>query len=533
MLKHIREDLLKELKRPSSSVRYLNKFGAYKDEIEKEEFTREEMEKILDHYKEKVLKEQESDKRKKQKEEEYEIYKTQAIKHANYMKECNDYYNFLNYFHAFNPALYAKITQHLNRVAEDDLLKKHKVLHLKYNTLQLDDQRRMHDLKENIAREGMLPRSKPFNINVGPGDKEEKNMRYLLVTPSRKYKQHEPEEDEQIDRKSQYEWGKEYDIVKQDNKREVRVPRNLTKSKSSYPGELDPIVASKRGQSNTPTALFGGTRVAVQKPEKITNEKQYSEHALKPKELEKENSLVASRYNIQINRKCFADLREKGIANEKIINFFGQYLQERLIFNSRDPKMKYIKRNIFFFDTEFYHILTRGDYRNTEINYEGVTSFTDEWTGKKNTILDVFKYIVVTIKLSDTYFIIVTIEPGAKKMSMYDTGAKQDKTTQNLPIFKNLVKYIQQEFVNRAERKKLLNKWVFDYAPILSHKEEAESGLILCKLLYNLSNDEVDEIVYTFGQLTKFREKLADLFLKVGITSNIHGELGLFEGHPL
>lgn len=532
MFKHIREDVLKELKRPNSSVHYLNKIGAYKDEVEKEEFTREEMEKILEHYKQKVLKDQERDQRKKKKEEEYEIFKKQAVSYANYMKECNDFYNFLNYFYTFNPALYAKITDSLSRQAEDELLKKYKMLHMKYNFLQHDDQLYLHDIKESIRREGMLPRNKPFNINIESGAQNDNNLRFLLVTPSRKYKQFEPEADE-LEEKPEYEWGKEYDVVKKSNRREVRVPREFMKSKQSYPQGADPIVATnKKGAGKGPTVLFGGTPVKVQQPLKV-DEVKYSEHALKPKENQKDEALIASRYNIQITRKQLTDLREKGIADEKILNFFGQYLQEKIRFKYRDPKAHYVKHNLFFFDTEFYQILTQDNYHNTAVNYEGVASYTKEWFGRKNTILDVFKYIAVPIRLSDTYFVMVVIEPNEKRMSIYDTGARKEKITQTLPIYKTLVQYLQKEFAERAQRKKLFDKWIFDYAPILAHKEDKESGLILCKLLYNLSNDEVDEVIVTFGQLRVFREKMADFLLKIGITSNIHGELGPLSGFPL
>lgn len=562
---------------------FLENEGMFGGGKQKEAFQKEEVEGLLHKFR--MMEEaKRGEKVKKTKEQEDQLtFEQWAKRYQEYMNEANEFYNMLNYFYMFNPHLYEKVTEELTNQIEDQLLEKYQLKHVKYPQFRKDvkfspsqsmehkfpQSKGLSDTRKSLSGKISLD---PIGFNRFDGEVPNSRNKSGSARGSQ-ILQSKPSGGSKIDPPSNHVQSSQTVLAQRDSMMGAPGSKHSKDNsmRASNNNASNPLLmisdqgsSLKHGEDNKADAehemqgrlsdtfqeeLKKGRRkghiLAGMKPNEsieknsgnITNEgnnsKQHHKSLLSPQAIDNtKNEVITKRYGVNVRRSEIRALKKENSVSVNIIDMLGCFLQEKLEIRAQNPKLKATTVDFHYLDTGFYEKLTKGNPESKEIDYNEVRSYSSELKGTNMAIFEKYGIVVISIVLKLHHYALVCVEGAQKKVTLFDTGPKLERSPMNNQILINISKYIDKEYEKNARKRVNLLKWQFVYGNVMHHRDYKESGIIIAKLMHTISKGGFSGI-YDSEKLEAFKIQLLTVLLKIGITKNEQAELGNLDEYPL
>ena len=231
------------------------------------------------------------------------------------------------------------------------------------------------------------------------------------------------------------------------------------------------------------------------------------------------NYMAATRYSLTINYDDLYRLKPYQWLNEKIINFYSEYLIEKM------EGLRYENNNrqsLLLFKSFFFATLTSTVISMQNYNYSRIIKFTSKYVDK-DCIFYKFEKIGYIVNITDTHWVFVVIDNQNHKIILYDSLKIAKENAHDEVILKIFRSYIKDEVkdkrnITEHEAEKFANEYRLDIGSSPIQPNGYDCGVYLCKNMSLFSKgEEITKTSYSITDITEFRFKLFELIVKIGI----------------
>jgi len=216
-----------------------------------------------------------------------------------------------------------------------------------------------------------------------------------------------------------------------------------------------------------------------------------------------------------------ARLKPGAWLNDRIINFFNEYLIEKIEkLKEENPLQRMVLYKSFLFSS-----LTNGGVISpNNYNYGLVRKFTDKYQGEK-CIFFHFARIGYIVNVNNNHWVFVVIDNQKQKITLYDSfkNPQAQENAADNAILKIFYKYIKDEVMDKqnldagaAESFQTNYKMEIGVCP--RQQNGSDCGVFLCKNMHLFSNfEDITGESYDQTNIYDFRFRIFELILKIGI----------------
>ena len=231
------------------------------------------------------------------------------------------------------------------------------------------------------------------------------------------------------------------------------------------------------------------------------------------------NYIAANRYNIMMIYDDLYRLKPYQVLNEKIINFYSEYLIDKMESISQENNNK---QPLLLFKSLFFATLTGTVISMQNYNYSRVMKFTSNYVDD-DCIFYKFAKIGYIVIITDTHWVFVVIDNQNQKIILYDSLKDTKENADDELILRIFRSYIKDEMkdkrkVGEHEAEKFANEYQLDIGSSPKQLNGYDCGVYVCKNISLFSNgEEINTTSYQIEDITEFRFKLFELIVKIGI----------------
>lgn len=193
--------------------------------------------------------------------------------------------------------------------------------------------------------------------------------------------------------------------------------------------------------------------------------------------------LIAKRYSIEITKEEFIHFKSTMIPSENIINFFGQYLEERSCFGSEHRTFVVLKLRLFCFPIDFYRILSKNQLLTTsELDYELANNCL-----KNANIFQDCDHIIIPLTVSRNQYNLVWVNLVELTFSYLDpvnSKYNNDKDASKNIVLRNVARFIAKMYTRKYRKKFEIEKWKFLYQKSSEVNVYQETGIFICYFMF-------------------------------------------------
>ena len=500
ILKDFKTELMTKERKNNSVSKFLYDEGVLEDIENGKSINKSDLQNIIKKYQFVLEREQDNNSHKfQEKPNTPKTYEEITVAYKKYMDEASQFYNMLSYFYSNNKEMYEKITNEISSQLEDQLLEKHKILHIKYPHLKNAThflKLNAKDMSEFQATPTQDMKHSLSKAQLGFNPKKIEPLKLTLDSPSFNSR------------------SIKLDPINFDDKKKNRTVKSILRGSKAIATDFDFDQPIKKKEEKTPLEF------EISEENKIHFNLQ--ETRIIPKKPRRE--YIAKRYGISITKSDYLKLKTNNELSDAIMEFFISFLKEK----QKQFTPEYMEKhdlNILVFYPSFFKELVDDNFETLNINYDKVRALTLEYSGENKTIFDRFDKILFLIKKNIFHFMLVLVICKDKKIYLYDTEKKNLKSPINNPILYNLSQYIEKEVYDKSMVYADLHRWQFMYGDVKKHDDYKESAFIIGKIIYNIYHGSWTSLFST-EEINEFREKLIKLITEIGITKDQQGELG-------
>jgi Ulp1 family protease len=231
------------------------------------------------------------------------------------------------------------------------------------------------------------------------------------------------------------------------------------------------------------------------------------------------DAVAANRYRLPITYEDLLRLKPNTWLNDRIINFFNEYLIEKIDkIKATNPLERIILYKSFFFSA-----ITSGSVISmNNYNYSRIKNFTEKFTGEQCIFFN-FARIGYIVNVNNTHWVFVVIDNQRQKIILYDSMRGQKDNDNENPIMKIFHQYIKDEVMDKqkldtAAAEKFQANYKMEVGGCPRQQNGNDCGVHVCKNMHLFSNfEDINEKSYNFADVKEFRFKLFELAVNIGI----------------